>query len=76
MSNPVKVTELLVDYCIENPRKVLTPKNPSFVITMRPTVEGISGGSGRPLEEGNRHNGLIGSLMYLCNTTRPDISLQ
>ncbi len=43
MSNPVKVTELLADYSIENPRKVLTPMDPSCVITMKPMVEGISG---------------------------------
>jgi hypothetical protein len=49
--------------------------DPSFVITMKPMVEGMSRGSGKPLEEGNRYNELISSLMYLCNTTRPDISL-
>jgi hypothetical protein len=61
VSNPIKVTELLADYCIENPRKVLTPMGPSFVITMKPMVEGISGGSRKPLEEGNRYIGSLSS---------------
>jgi hypothetical protein len=75
VSNPVKVTELLADNCIEGPRTVLTPMDTSFVVTMKPMVEGISGGSGKPLEEGNRYNELIGSVMYMCSTTRPDIYL-
>jgi histone deacetylase 1/2 len=75
VSNPSKVKEILADYGIENPRKVLTPMDHSFVITQLAVVDGIQGGSGKPLEEGNRYNELIGSLMYLSSTTRPDITL-
>ncbi len=33
VSNPMKVKELLADYGVETPKKVLTPMDPSFVIT-------------------------------------------
>jgi transposase InsO family protein len=75
VSNPVKVKELLADYGIDNPRKVTTPMDPSFVVTEMSVEAGKIGGSGKPLSEGNRYNELIGSLMYLANTTRPDLSL-
>ena len=75
VSNPVKVKELLADYGIDSPRKVTTPMDPSFVITEMSVEAGKTGGSGKPLPEGNRYNELIGSLMYLANTTRPDLTL-
>jgi hypothetical protein len=75
VSNPVKVKELLADYGIESPRKVTTPMDPSFVVTEMSVEAKMTGGSGKPLPEGNRYNELIGSLMYLANTTRPDLSL-
>jgi hypothetical protein len=73
VSNPNKVKELLADFNVESPRKVLTPMDPGFVITDKSAD--TPGGSGKPLESDNRYNELIGSLMYLSNTTRPDISL-
>jgi hypothetical protein len=75
VSNPMKVKELLADYGIESPKKVLTPMDHSFVVTEM-SVEALkSGGSGKPLGEGHRYNELIGSIMYLANTTRPDLQL-
>ncbi len=38
VSNPMKIKELLAEYGIENPRKVLTPMDPSFVITIKPML--------------------------------------
>lgn len=75
VSNPVKVKELLADYGIESPKKVLTPMDHSFVVTEMSVEAGKTGGSGKPLGEGHRYNELIGSLMYLANTTRPDLQL-
>ena len=75
VSNPNKVKELLADFDIESPRKVLTPMDPGFVITEKSVNPDTLGGSGKPLESDNRYNELVGSLMYLANTTRPDISL-
>jgi transposase InsO family protein len=75
VSNPVKIKELLADYGITNPRKVTVPMDPSFVVTEMSVEAGKSGGSGKPLPEENRYNELIGSLMYLANTTRPDLML-
>ncbi len=76
MYNLTKVKELLADFNIENPRKVLTPMDPGLVITEKSVpVTDKAGGSGKPLEEDNRYNELIGSLVYLANTTRPDIYL-
>ncbi len=44
VSRPVKLKELLADYGMENPRKVLTPMDPSFVITQQGVVDGEKGG--------------------------------
>ncbi len=75
VSNPSKVKELLADFHIESPRKVLTPMDPEFVITEKSVQPDTAGGSVKPLDGDNRYNELVGSLMYLANTTRPDIPL-
>jgi hypothetical protein len=75
VSNPNKVKELLADFNVESTRKVLTPMDPGFVITEKSVQPNIPGGSGKPLEDDNRYNEPVGPLMYLADTTRPDISL-
>lgn len=39
-----------------------------------PMVRGTELGAGEPLEEENRFAELVGSLLYLCNQTRPELA--
>jgi hypothetical protein len=75
VSNPVKIKELLEEFKMSDCRPVLTPMDKSFVIASKAAVEGVKGGSGTLLGEGHRYPELVGSLLYLANTTRPDITL-
>jgi hypothetical protein len=57
-------------------RTVDTPMSKDFVTTGMPqiTVGETSFGSGTPLPPGHRYCELVGSLLYIANTTRPDIA--
>jgi hypothetical protein len=57
-------------------RVVDTPMHKGFVPTQKPYVEDERDGSGTgvPLDPGHRYCELIGSLLYIATTTRPDIA--
>ena len=57
-------------------RTVDTPMSKDFVMSGMPqvTVGETSFGSGTPLPPGHRYCELVGSLLYIANTTRPDIA--
>jgi hypothetical protein len=84
MNNSAKIRDLAESFGLDgNTRSVQSPMSPGFVMSMEPlTVIPVDGGereitigSGTLLEPGNRYNELLGSLLYIANTTRPDISL-
>ncbi len=79
MSNVQKIEELAKSFNFTEGEKVFsTPMCKSFVATELPqsssAEEAEAGGSGALLPDGNRYSELVGSLQYLANTTRPDIS--
>jgi hypothetical protein len=80
LSNAVKVGELLDAFNMSGCTPMSTPMEKGFVMTQKEMQEkgvadpGYNQGSGVLLEEGHRYPELIGSLLYLANTTRPDIS--
>jgi hypothetical protein len=75
MSSGLKIDALVESFGLEgSTRSVETPMSKSFVPTAHSTYTGEGEGSGVPLEPGHRYCELLGSLLYLSNTTRPDIA--
>ncbi len=75
MSSGPKIDALVEKFGLSGEtRPVESPMSKSFL----PTAQGGNihegGGAGTPLEPGNRYCELVGSLLYLANTTRPDIA--
>lgn len=75
MSSKSKIDALVEKFGLSgDTRPVEAPMSKSFLHTAR-TCESEEGpGAGVPLEPGHRYCELIGSLLYLANTTRPDIA--
>jgi hypothetical protein len=72
-----KIDDLAKEYGIDEfVKTVSTPMGTDFVQTKFPysDVNGEVSGSGSPLEPGHLFCELLGSVLYICNTVRPDIS--
>jgi transposase InsO family protein len=72
-----KIEALLEKFGVSDGGRVVdTPMHKGFVPTQMPYVEDERDGSGAgvPLDPGHRYCELIGSLLYIANTTRPDIA--
>ena len=75
MSSVGKIDALVEKFGLSgDTRPVETPMSKSFLPTAQASVSEEGVGSGLPLEPGHRYCELIGSLLYLANTTRPDIA--
>lgn len=76
MSCTPKIDALVEKFgIVDEGRVVETPMSKDFVVSSRPeSSDGMSHGAGTPLAPGHRYCELIGSLLYIANTTRPDIS--
>lgn len=75
MSSGPKIDALVEKFGLSGEtRPVESPMSKSFLPTAQSGDLRSGGGAGIPLEPGNRYCELIGSLLYLANTTRPDIS--
>ncbi len=75
MSSGPKIDALVEKFGLDGEtRSVESPMSKSFLPTAQSGDPHSGGGAGVPLEPGNRYCELIGSLLYLANTTRPDIS--
>jgi len=81
LSMKVKIDELLESFNMTNCQPKATPMERGFVITAKEAqekglIEGNKNkGSGVALPKKNRYGELIGSLLYLANSVRPDIAL-
>ena len=75
MSSTMKIDELVESFGLGGEtRKVETPMSKSFVPTAQSVEQNVAEGAGIALEPGHRYCELIGSLLYLANTTRPNIA--
>jgi hypothetical protein len=75
MSSSMKIDALVESFGLGGEtRKVETPMSKSFVPTSQSVEQNLAEGAGITLEPGHRYCELIGSLLYLANTTRPDIA--
>lgn len=75
MSSALKIDALVESFGMDGEtRKIETPMSKSFVPTGQSVQHNIEEGAGVALEPGHRYCELIGSLLYLANTTRPDIA--
>jgi transposase InsO family protein len=83
MRNTAKIDEYVERFGLGGEtRPVKVPLSPSFVVTREPHTEVPATefepkrvfGSGVPLEAGNPYGELVGCLLYIANSTRPDIS--
>jgi hypothetical protein len=75
MSSTMKIDALVESFDLEGEtRKVETPMSKSFAPTAQSVQQNVAEGVGNALEPGHRYCELVGSLLYLANTTRPDIA--
>ena len=75
MSSGLKIDALVEKFGLDGAtRSVETPMQKGFVPTRMASGEDSPEGSGKPLEVDNPYGELVGSLLYLGNTTRPDIA--
>ena len=83
MRNTAKIDEYVERFGLGGEtRPVKVPLSPSFVVTREPHTEVPATefepkrvfGSGKLLEAGHRYGELVGCLLYIANSTRPDIS--
>ena len=61
------IEDLLANYQMDGCRPVATPMDPNVILKPREA-------SKASVEDGRRFASLIGSLLYLANTVRPDIA--